>query len=112
MKAITYFRKYTKEIIIFVIQLLVFYLIPPFALPVGAMGMVLLIMLLTFLLSSLLGAFSKNKLKFLYPVFVAVVFIPSVFIYYNESAFVHALWYFVVSFVGLILGAGFRKIIK
>ncbi len=112
MRAITYFRKYTKEIIIFVIQLLVYYLIPPFAFPVGAMGMVLLIILLTFLLSCLLGALSSGKFKFLYPILVAAVFIPSVFIYYNESALVHALWYLVVSLIGVLFGAGFKKLVK
>jgi len=112
MRAITYFRKYTKEIIIFVIQLLVYYLIPPFALPFGAMGMVLMIILLTLALSCLLGALSSSKLKFFYPIAVAAVFIPSVFIYYNESALVHALWYLVVSLIGVLFGSGIRKLIK
>ena len=103
-------KRYKKELIILTIQLLMFYVYPVFAM--FPMGMVLMILTVTLLLSAVLGCISGNRIKFLYPVAVALLFIPSVWIYYNESALVHALWYLVVSAVGLLLGIAVRRIFK
>ncbi len=104
-------KKYLKEIVILIIQLLAFYIMPLFAGPIDAMGMVLLLILLTFALSVVLGSISKQKIKYLYPVATALLFIPSVFIYYNETAMVQALWYLVVSVVGMGIGSLIRWVI-
>ena len=76
-------KKYLKEFILLLIQLFMFYIFPLFAGPTDAMGMVILIILVTFLLSTILGFISNYKLKFFYPIVIAVLFIPSIFIYYN-----------------------------
>lgn len=104
-------KKYVKEIIILLIQLLVFYMLPLFAGPTDAMGMVFLILLSTFVLSILIGGISNEKVKYLYPVVIAMLFIPSVFISYNESAFIHSVWYFVVSTIGMLIGTIASKLI-
>ena len=98
-------KKYLKEIVILIIQLFMFYIFPLFAGPTDAMGMVFLIIVATLVLSMVIGSISNEKVKYLYPIIVAVVFVPSVYIYYNESAMVHSVWYFVVSTVGLLVGA-------
>ena len=98
-------RRYLKESIILLVQLFMFYIFPLFAGPTDAMGMVLLIISATFLLSAVIGCISKEKIKYLYPLIVAAIFIPSVFIYYNSSALVHSLWYLIVSAVGLAVGS-------
>lgn len=95
-------KKYLKEIIILALQMLLFYVFPLTAGPTDAMGMVLLIICGTFLLSLLLGLFSKNNIRFLYPLLISILFIPSVFIYYNESALVHALWYLVIGYAAML----------
>ena len=105
-------RKFVKEIIILVVQSAVFYLVPLFGMTDNPMGMVLLIVLLTLGLSLILGAVSKEKIKYLYPVIISVLFIPSVFIYYNETALVHAIWYLVVSLVGVAIGAVINKAVR
>lgn len=104
-------KKYVKEIIILLIQLLIFYMLPLLAGPTDAMGMVFLILLSTFVLSILIGGISNEKVKYLYPVVIAMLFIPSVFIYYNESAFIHSVWYFVVSTIGMLIGTIANKLI-
>ena len=53
----------------------------------------------------------QRWLKYLYPVIIAIVFIPSVFIYYNETAMIHSMWYLVVSSIGMLIGAILRKLI-
>ena len=97
-------KKYFKEILIGIIQLFMFYIFPLFAGPTDAIGMVVLIIAATFVLSIIIGSFSDKKIKYLYPIATSILFIPSVFIYYNESAIVHSLWYLVVSGVGLLIG--------
>lgn len=47
---------------------------------------------------------------YLYPVIIAVLFVPSVFIYYNESALIYSVWYLVVSSIGLTMGIIFHKL--
>ena len=97
-------KKYIKEIIISLLQLFMFYVFPLFAGPTDAMGMVILIIAATLTLSIILGAWSALHVKYLYPVAAAVLFIPSVFIYYNESALIHSVWYLVISVIGLGIG--------
>ena len=104
-------KKYIKEIVVLLLQLFMFYVSPLFAGPADMMGMVLLIILATLLLSLIIGSISGNKIKYIYPLVAAVTFIPSVFIYYNESALIHSVWYLVVSAVGLLIGAVARKVI-
>lgn len=103
-------KKYLKEIITLLIQILMFYIFPLFAGPTDIMGMVVLMLLATLVLSLILTIISKEKIKYLYPLVVAIIFIPSIFIYYNESALIHSLWYFVSSLIGTIIGIITNKV--
>ena len=98
-------KKYFKEIAILIAQLLMFYVFPLTAGPTDAMGMVFLIIVATFVLAIIMGSVSKKKAKYVYPLLGSVLFIPSVFIYYNDSALIHSIWYLVISSVGLLIGA-------
>lgn len=103
-------KRYWKESILFLLQILLFYIFPLTAGPTDAMGVVFLIICGTILLALLVGILSGSKLKFLYPIATSVFFIPSIPIYYNDSALIHALWYLVVAAIGLGLGVVFRWI--
>lgn len=105
-------KRYLKEIIILIIQLIMFYLFPLTAGPTDVMGMIIILIMSVFILSIIIGALSKEKIKYLYPIIVAILFIPSIFIYYNESALIHAIWYLIISFIGLLIGVIFKKINK
>lgn len=105
-------KKYIKEIVITVLQILLFYLLPLFAGPTDTMGMVVLLILSTFILSLILGVISKNKIKILYPLIIAILFIPSVFIYYNKTALIHSVWYLVVACTGMLIGSLIGKFVK
>ena len=76
-------KRFCNEIIIVLIQLFMFYIFPLFAGPTDAIGMVVLILLATLMLSIIIASISIEKIKYLYPIVVAILFIPSVFIYYN-----------------------------
>ena len=103
-------KRFFKEIIILVIQLFTFYIFPLFAGPTDAMGMVVIILFSTFILSIIIASISKQKTKYLYPIVVAIVFIPSVFIYYNESALIHSIWYLVDAAIGIVIGSIINKL--
>ena len=105
-------KKYVKEILILLMELFMFYIFPLFAGPTDAIGMVFLIILMSFLLGIIMGCISKNKIKFLYPFVIAILFIPSVFVYYNESALIHSVLYLVVSSVGLLMGMMLRSVFR
>lgn len=105
-------KKYLKEIVILFIQLCMFYIFPLFMFLYEPMGMVLIMIIVTFILGMTIGVISKNKIKYLYPIIIAILFIPSVFIYYNESALVHSVWYLVISTTGLLIGSIANLIIR
>ena len=105
-------KKYLKEIIILIIQLIVFYLLPLTAGPADTMGLIVLIILCTFILSFILGIISKEKIKYLYPIIISIIFIPTVFIYYNDTALIYILWYLTDSYIGLLIGSSIRFIIN
>lgn len=105
-------KKYLKEIIILLIQMFMFYIFPLFAGPTDAMGMVFLIIISVFITAILISIISKNKVRYFYPIIISLLFIPSVFIYYNESALVHALWYVVISTIGLSIGTIIKIMIR
>lgn len=97
-------KKYIKEIIIFVIETLLFYLLPLTAGPADGMGLVVLLLLTCNILAFILGIISNNKVKWLYPIAISIIFIPTVYIYYNESALIHSIWYLVDAYIGLFIG--------
>lgn len=105
-------RQYIKEFIILIVQLFMFYIFPLFAGPTDAMGMVFLIWLSTIILGLIIGIISNKKIKYLHPIIITVLFIPSVFIYYNESALIHSLWYLVSSTIGMLLGTAIHNLKK
>ena len=101
-----------KELIILIIQILIFYLLPLTAGPADTMGLIVLIILSTFILSFILGIISKEKIKYLYPIVISILFIPTVFIYYNDTALIYILWYLIDSYIGLIIGSIIHLLIK
>ena len=105
-------KKYLKEIIVLIIQIIMFYLFPLTAGPTDMMGLVLILLFITLILSIIIVTISNNKIKYLYPIVVAIIFIPSIFIYYNDSALIHSIWYLVTSLIGLIIGTILNKTIK
>ena len=105
-------KKYLKEIIVLIIQIIMFYLFPLTAGPTDMMGLVLILRFTTLILSIIIVTISNNKIKYLYPIVVAIIFIPSIFIYYNDSALIHSIWYLVTSLIGLIIGTILNKTIK
>lgn len=88
-----------------------FYLLPSLMKDTGSAIIILLILmpLGCFLTSLAYGL--KNSFSWPYPIFVMLIFLPSIFIFYNESAMVYVFVYGFISLLGSFVGDRvFRKI--
>ena len=103
-------KKYRKELVITAIQAVMFYLFPLTAGPTDMMGLVVVLLFSSFLLSLLLGALSRTPFKYAYPLLGCALFLPTVPILYNATALSHALWYLADGYMGLGLGCVFRAV--
>ena len=59
-----------------------------------------------------LGLICGDRRKYMYPIVPALLFLPTVPVYYNESALVHALWHMAAAVMGLMVGSGVRTVWK
>ena len=105
-------KRYLGGVLIILLQLFMFYVFPLYVGPTDTIGMVVLIIIATFILSIIFTCISKLKIKYLYPLLVSLLFIPSIFIYYNESALIHSVWYLIISSVGVFIGVFVKDIFK
>ncbi len=64
--------------------------------------MILIIPLLTFICAVIYG--KKHGFGFLFPVSAIILFVPTIFIFYNTSAWIYIVIYAVIAFVGNVLG--------
>ena len=105
-------KKYKKELILLALQAYMFYLFPLFAGPTDVMGMVFLIIVCTFAIGYFVALLSNLKWKWIWPPVVSLLFLPTIPIYYNATAWIHAVWYLVISAVGMVLGWIIRKLFR
>lgn len=83
---------------------LAFYLLPTFGKDTGSFMLILLIAipLVCFVAALLHGA--KWGFNVFFAITVAALFIPTIFIYYNSSAWIYIVIYTVVALIGSALG--------
>lgn len=101
--------KIKKNWIFYFIILIAFYLVPMLIKDTGS-GMIILLVvipLITFIASLMYGL--KNTFDFFYPLLVAILFIPTLFIYYNTSAWIYIIAYSMIAVIGELLGKTLQK---
>lgn len=97
-------EKFRKMIPYLLIHIGIFYLLPILMKNTGsAMIIILFLMPLTCFLTSIAYG-SKNSFTWLFPILVMLIFIPSIFIFYNESAMVYVFVYGFISLLGSFVG--------
>ena len=97
-------KKYFEEIVIIIIQMLVFYVLPIFTVESAPSGIVIIVLLATFMLSLVFGGISKKKIKDYYPVIVLGIFLSAMLIHNTAFLLIHALWFFMASLIGVMIG--------
>lgn len=100
------------NIAFFVIIVLNFYAVPLLIIDTGSAMTIMLriIPAICFVTSVLYGI--KNGFHLSFPLFVAIVFIPSIFIFHNSSAWVYTIGYGVISLLGTLLSLIVQKCLK
>lgn len=86
-----------------------FYVLPLLGKDTGSFMLILLmaIPLICFVASLFYGV--KNGFNFIFSLIIGVLFIPTIFIYYNSSAWVYIIAYAIISMVGNLIGGFFVK---
>ena len=98
-------RKNLEEILVLIAQLLVFYLLPVFAMEHhNSNGMIIIVILATFMLSLGIGGMSKNRIRYYYPIVITFLFIPAVYIYSTEFSMINTIYILISSFLGVLIG--------
>ena len=100
--------KIKKNWINYFIILIAFYIVPMLIKDTGSGMFILLIVCLITLITSLIYGL-RNTVDFIYPLIVAILFIPTFFIYYNISAWVYIIAYSLIAFIGELLGKTLQR---
>lgn len=88
---------------------LVFYLLPFLIKDTGS-GMTILLIVIPascFLISLIYGI--ENSFHWLFSLLIMLLFAPTIFLFYNESAAIYILIYGILSLVGNLIGSAIRK---
>ncbi len=98
-------EKFRKMLQYLVIIILAFYLLPFLIKDTGSGMFILLIGLpiICLIVSLIYGM--KNSFNWLFSLLVMLLFIPTIFIFYNESAAIYILAYGVISVIGNFIGS-------
>ncbi len=92
-----------------IVNIIAFYLLPIVIKDTGsAMAVMLLGIPLICLLTAIIYGI-KNSFNFIYPLIVAILFAPTIFIFYNSTASVYIIGYGITALVGNFVGKLFYK---
>lgn len=102
-------EKLKKNWIYYLIIFIAFYLVPILIKDTGSgMAILLIVIPLIALITSLIYGL-RNTFDFIYPLVVAIMFIPTLFIYYNASAWIYIISYSLIALIGELLGKTLQK---
>ena len=97
-------------IIYLLINTLFFYLLPLIIKSAGSgMFVLLLVLPLIIAFSSFIYGFKHQKRNYIYSLIITLIFVPTIFIYYNSSAFIYVPIYLLISLAFNYTGKAFKK---
>ena len=101
--------KFKKNLIFYILLIIDFYVIPWFIKDTGSAMIVMLgmIPMVCFVTSMMYGI--RNGFDFWYVFIVAILFIPSIFIFYNSSAWIYVVVYAGIALLGNFIALPLRK---
>lgn len=104
-------RLYIGIITALLLTVITFYLFPLLIVDTGSgmFALLLLIPVFCFLTAFLFGLLAG--IQWLYPLLIAVLFLPTIWIYYNSSAWVYVIPYTMLALVGNLVGGLIRKFV-
>lgn len=102
-------EKFRKMLPYLLAMIFAFYILPFLIIDTGS-GMFILLIgipMICYLVSMIYGI--KNSFNLLYPLFIMLLFAPSIFIFYNDSATIYIVIYGSISLTGNFIGSLIRK---
>lgn len=100
--------KIRKELWVMIVQFIVFLGSPMIAKLSGEVYGLLMVLLIIYPVSvlalSIAISWMESKLKYLYPLYVAIIFLPVAYIFLNNSAYVYSLVFAGISAFGIMIG--------
>lgn len=102
-------EKHLKMIPYLLVHIIAFYLLPMIIKDTGSAMFVMLIGIPTLCLVTAIVFGVKNSFQWLYPIIVALLFAPTIFIHYNDSATPYIAFYAVIALAGNLIGKMFYK---
>ena len=102
-------EKLRKMLPYLLIIIFAFYILPLLIRDTGSGILILLIGIpaICFVVSFIYGI--KNSFNWLFSIFIMMLFVPSIFIYYNESATIYVLVYGIISIISQFIGNMLRN---
>ena len=108
--------KIRKELWVMILQFIVFLGSPVIAKLSGEVYGLLMVLLIIYPVSvlalSIAISWMESKLKYLYPLYVAIIFLPIAYIFLNNSAYVYSLVFAGISAFGIMIGVISKYISK
>lgn len=87
-----------------------FYLLPFFIKDTGS-GIFLLLIIIPVIIFINAVVYGKNRgFNIVYSIIVVIFFIPTIFIYYNESAIIYSFIYGIISLIGNAIGSKLQNL--
>lgn len=86
-------------------NLIAFYLLPLLMKDSGSAMIILMFAIPAITFVTAISCVKKTSFDMLYPILVMVIFAPSIFIFYNESATIYIFIYGAISLMGLFVGS-------
>mgnify|MGYP000853590725 FL=1 len=100
--------KIRKELWVMILQFIVFLGSPIIAKLSGEVYGLLMVLLIIYPVSvlalSIAISWMESKLKYLYPLYVAIIFLPIAYIFLNNSAYVYSFVFAGISTFGIMIG--------
>ena len=97
-------KKSKKMLAYWLIIIFAFYILPLLIKDTGTGMLILLIGIPVICFTISLIYARKNSFDWIFSIFIVLAFIPSIFIYYNESAGIYTLVYGILSIIGQFIG--------
>lgn len=98
-------EKFRKMLPYLLAMIFAFYILPFLIIDTGS-GMFILLIgipMICYIVSMIYGI--KNSFNLLYPLFIMLLFAPSIFIFYNDSATIYIVIYGSISLIGNFIGS-------
>ena len=101
--------KHNNGLVFYILTIVNFYIVPIFINDTDSAVIILLVIVpfINFLISLFYGV--KLSFNFFYPLIVSILFLPTIFINYNFTAWAYILVFGIIALLGMTMGNIFRK---